>query len=133
MDYGLLMIWGQAMAGAAGGQSRGTMRQTKPIPAEEASALMMDDGLLMILSKAMAVAGGGRSLPQVRQTNPIYRVFGLKMRVGEKTKPIQPGPFGPGKPEIRSPKPETTPKPPMLQTARARRVDEMRNKANPGR
>jgi hypothetical protein len=31
IDYGLLMIWGQAMAVAGGGRSLPPMRQTKPI------------------------------------------------------------------------------------------------------
>jgi hypothetical protein len=31
IDYGLLMIWGDAMAVAAGGRSQPPMRQTKPI------------------------------------------------------------------------------------------------------
>jgi hypothetical protein len=47
------------------------VRQTKPILAEEASALMIDYGLLMIRGKAMAVAGGRRSPPPMRQTKPI--------------------------------------------------------------
>jgi hypothetical protein len=48
--------------------------------------LMIDYGLLMIWGKAMA--GGGQSRGAMRQTNPICGVFGLKMRVAKKTKPI---------------------------------------------
>jgi hypothetical protein len=47
-----------------------TVRQTKPIRAAEASALMMDYGLSTIWGKAMAVAGGWRSRPPARQTKP---------------------------------------------------------------
>jgi hypothetical protein len=62
-------------------------RQTNPILAEEASALMMDEGLLMIWGKAMAGAVGGRSLPPMRQTNPICAVLGPKNAGARKNKP----------------------------------------------
>jgi hypothetical protein len=64
------------------------MRQTNPILAEEASALMMDDGLLMIWGQAMAAAEGGRSLTPMRQTKPICRVLGPKTRVCREIDPI---------------------------------------------
>jgi hypothetical protein len=42
----------------------------------------------MILGEAMADAGGAKSHGPTRQTKPILAVFGLKMRVAWKTKPI---------------------------------------------
>jgi hypothetical protein len=78
-----------------------TARQTKPILAAEASALMMDDGLLMIWGQAMAGAGGGRSLPPNapnKANRPIYCGSTpadhhiSRVRSGQrKTKPMWPG------------------------------------------